>query len=81
VSRLTEREIASQPELWRGAAALVDSVGDELPRPGERVCFIGCGTSLYISQAAAALREAQGYGEADAFPASEVPLERDYDLV
>jgi CRISPR-associated protein Cas5a/b/c len=80
VSGLTEREIASQPERWRRAAALVDSVGDELPRPGERVCFIGCGTSLYISQAAAALREAQGHGEADAFPASEVPLERDYDL-
>jgi fructoselysine-6-P-deglycase FrlB-like protein len=80
VSGLAEREIASQPELWRRAAALVDSIGDELPPPGERVCFIGCGTSLYISQAAAALREAQGYGEADAFPASEVPLERDYDL-
>ncbi|MFL5862283.1 MAG: SIS domain-containing protein [Solirubrobacteraceae bacterium] len=80
MSGLTQREIASQPQLWRRAAALVDSVGDDLPRPGERVCFIGCGTSLYISQAAAALREAQGYGEADAFPASEVPLERDYDL-
>jgi fructoselysine-6-P-deglycase FrlB-like protein len=80
VSGVTEREISSQPELWRRAAALAETVSDELPRPGERVCFIGCGTSLYVSQAAAALREAQGYGEADAFPASEVPVDRDYDL-
>jgi len=77
---VTEREIASQPSLWREAAALAGSVSDLLPRPGERVAFVGCGTSLYVSQAAAALRESLGYGESDAFAASEMPVEREYDL-
>ncbi len=80
MSGVTEREIASQPVLWREAAALAGSVSDVLPLAGARVAFIGCGTSLYVAQAAAALRESLGYGESDAFPASEVPIERDYDL-
>jgi fructoselysine-6-P-deglycase FrlB-like protein len=80
VSGVTEREIASQPALWLEAAALADSVSDVLPLAGARVAFIGCGTSLYVAQAAAALRESLGYGESDAFPASEMPVEREYDL-
>ena len=44
------------------------------------MAFVGCGTSLYVAQAAAALRESLGYGESDAFPASEMPVEREYDL-
>jgi fructoselysine-6-P-deglycase FrlB-like protein len=80
VSGVTEREIASQPALWRQAASLAEEVAGALPRPGERVAFVGCGTSLYISQAAAALRESLGHGESDAFAASEMPAEREYDL-
>jgi fructoselysine-6-P-deglycase FrlB-like protein len=80
VSGVTEREIASQPQLWRQAASLAEEVAGALPRPGERVAFVGCGTSLYISQAAAALRESLGHGESDAFAASEMPAEREYDL-
>ena len=40
---------------------------------------IGCGSSLNVAHCYAALREAAGQGETDAFPASEVPTTRDYD--
>jgi len=52
-----------------------------LPRRGERVCVIGCGTSLFMGQAFAAHREARCGSETDAFPASEMPRNRRYDLV
>ena len=42
---------------------------------------MGCGTSLHIASAIAALREARGSGETDAFPASEFPIHRRYDRV
>jgi CRISPR-associated protein Cas5a/b/c len=71
-------EIASQPETW--ARALDMSVA-ELPAPGQRVAVIGCGTSYYMAQAYAALREAAGHGETDPFPASEFPATRRYDRI
>ncbi len=77
----TEHEVASQPETWRRAVACVPQVANALPTSGERVAVVGCGTSLYISRAFAALREARGHGETDAFPASEFPTARRYDLV
>ena len=43
--------------------------------------MIGCGTSLYMGQAWAALREARGHGRTDAFAASELPAGRAYDVV
>lgn len=43
--------------------------------------MVGCGTSFYIAQAYAALRESLGLGETDAFPASEAPRARTYDVV
>ncbi len=52
-----------------------------LPGPGARAVAVGCGTSYYMAQAYAALREQAGLGETDAFPASEVPLSRGYDHV
>ena len=45
-----------------------------LPQPGERVAVVGCGTSWFMAQAYAALREASGQGETDAFAAIGVPL-------
>jgi fructoselysine-6-P-deglycase FrlB-like protein len=45
------------------------------------VCAIGCGTSLYMAQAWAALRESRGHGRTDAFAASEMPAGRSYDVV
>ncbi len=74
-----EREIASQPSCWRQAASREPSVREALPAPGTRVAVIGCGTSLFVAQAYATLREALGKGETDAFPASEVPTGRAYD--
>ena len=52
-----------------------------LPAAGARVAAVGCGTSLYMAQAYATLREWAGRGETDAFPASEAPLERRYEEV
>ncbi|WP_030451435.1 SIS domain-containing protein [Herbidospora cretacea] len=75
----TESEIASQPALWARAADLAASA--PLPRPGERVAVVGCGTSWFVAQAYAALRESAGQGETDAFAASEFPLGRAYDRV
>jgi fructoselysine-6-P-deglycase FrlB-like protein len=75
-----EQEIASQPAVWRRAAKLSAERVDVLPAPHRRVAFLGCGTSLYVGQAVAAAREAAGHGESDAFPASEMPLGRRYDL-
>jgi fructoselysine-6-P-deglycase FrlB-like protein len=76
-----EREIASQPDRWRRATALASEVAGDLPSPGERVAAVGCGTSLFMAQAYAGLRESSGGGETDAFPASEVPIGRRYDVV
>ncbi|MEU2432954.1 sugar isomerase [Streptomyces sp. NPDC007861] len=74
-------ELASQPDCWNRAADLAASRAELLPAKGERVAFVGCGTSLYMSQAAAALREGAGHGESDAFAASEFPDGRAYDRV
>jgi len=77
----TEVEIASQPDCWAQAAELAPAVHDVLPVRGERVAVVGCGTSWFVAQAYAALREAAGLGETDAFAASEAPLGRRYDRV
>src|ERR1700728_3418815 len=77
----TEAEIASQPDCWRRAAALLPAVAGLLPAPGERVAVVGCGTSWFIAQAYAVAREAAGQGETDAFAASEMPLGRRYDRI
>ncbi|MEQ4207661.1 SIS domain-containing protein [Actinopolymorpha sp. B17G11] len=74
-------EIASQPDCWRQAVMLADKTGTMLPRPGERVAILGCGTSLFIGQSYAALREAAGHGETDAYAATEFPQGRRYDRV
>ncbi|MFI5926119.1 SIS domain-containing protein [Micromonospora sp. NPDC051543] len=74
-----DAEIASQPDCWREAASLSDAVRDDLPRPGERVAVVGCGTSWFMAMAYAARREQAGQGETDAFQASEFPAGRRYD--
>ena len=81
-STYVEAEIASQPDCWRRAAAVASSpAAAALPLPGERVAVVGCGTSLYMAQAYAVLRETAGQGETDAFAASEFPFGRPYDRV
>jgi fructoselysine-6-P-deglycase FrlB-like protein len=73
--------VASQPACWLRAAGLAPSVSRLLPAPGERVAVTGCGTSWFIAQSYAALREEAGQGETDAFAASEMPVRRPYDRV
>ncbi|WP_053645892.1 sugar isomerase [Streptomyces sp. XY431] len=77
----TSAEIASQPETWTHAARSAGSHTDALPRRGERVAVVGCGTSWFMAHAYAQLRESGGHGETDAFAASEFPLGRGYDRV
>ena len=69
------REIASQPSCWRQAVAQAANSADLLPRPGERVAVVGCGTSWFMGMAYAALRERDG-SLTDAFAASEFPVAR-----
>jgi fructoselysine-6-P-deglycase FrlB-like protein len=76
-----EDELNSQPECWARAASEAAQHGHALPVPGERVAIVGCGTSYFMAQAAAVLREAAGQGETDAFAASEFPHGRAYDRV
>ncbi|MGS2619420.1 SIS domain-containing protein [Micromonospora sp. LZ34] len=76
-----EEEIASQPECWQRGIALAGSLAEQLPRHGERVAVVGCGTSWFMAMAYAGLRERAGHGETDAFAASEFPRERRYDRV
>ena len=82
-------EITDQPACWRRVVELTAPaagsgglpVTASLPRPGERVAVLGCGTSWFMAQAYAALRESRGQGETDAFATSEWPSGRTYDRV
>ncbi|WP_426569986.1 SIS domain-containing protein [Streptomyces canus] len=76
-----EDELTGQPECWTRAATEVARHSGELPRRGERVAIVGCGTSFFMAQAAAALREGAGHGETDAYAASEFPHHRAYDRI
>jgi fructoselysine-6-P-deglycase FrlB-like protein len=76
-----EDELTSQPECWERAEAEAVRHSGALPARGERVAIIGCGTSYFMAQAAAVLRESAGQGETDAFAASEFPRGRSYDRV
>jgi fructoselysine-6-P-deglycase FrlB-like protein len=80
-STFVDAEIASQPETWRRAAELVPAVSDGLPRRGERVAVVGCGTSWFIAMSYAVLRENAGHGVTDAFAGSEYPASRSYDRI
>ncbi|MBZ2195071.1 SIS domain-containing protein [Occultella gossypii] len=77
----TAIEVASQPGTWREALALHASGLRGLPAAGERVAVIGCGTSWFMAQSYAVLREQAGQGETDAFTATEFPAGRAYDRI
>ena len=75
----TLREIYSQPEVWRNCLNTLDRLkleplfGDKDPRSHEWI-FIGCGTSYYLAQAAAATFATLLSAPARAVPASEILL-------
>jgi glutamine---fructose-6-phosphate transaminase (isomerizing) len=77
----TMGEVISQPATWQIALGRVPELKDVLVVPGERVLAIGCGTSAFVAQAFARLREGAGFGETDAAYASEMPVDREYDRV
>ena len=78
---ITAMEIDSQPDTWRAALTLRDEAARVLGRAGERVLVIGCGTSAFVAESFALLREAAGLGETDAAYASEPRPWRPYDAV
>lgn len=73
-------ELASQPEAWRRAAGMI-AEQNLLPATGARIAVVGCGTSWFVAQSYAWLREAGGQGRTDAFAASEAFIDRDYDAI
>ncbi len=76
-----DREIASQPDIWRKVAAIAPSFAGLLPAHGERVAAVGCGSSWFMSMAYAGVREAAGHGETDYYAGSEFNYERKYDRI
>lgn len=81
MSAHANKEIFSQPEIWRQAIAAYQEFAHLLPKKGERVAFVGCGTSWFMSMIAATRREELGLGESDAFTASEFQFDRKYDRI
>src|ERR1700733_13258326 len=77
----TAVEVASQPEVWREALQLTDHARRELAAPGERMLVLGCGTSWFVAQCIAELRESAGLGETAAVGASEYVPRRRYDRI
>ena len=78
---ITQLEISSQPAIWREALGRVDEGRELLGRRGENVLVLGCGTSAFVAESFAALREQAGWGRTDAAYASEPRSWRDYDAV
>jgi fructoselysine-6-P-deglycase FrlB-like protein len=75
-----ESELGSQPDAWQQAIEVARR-SRAFPAAGERVAVVGCGTSWFMAQSYARLREEAGHGETDAWAASEAPLDRAYDAV
>jgi glutamine---fructose-6-phosphate transaminase (isomerizing) len=78
---LTLREVSSQPQVWLQALTHTDQFRDLVAAPGERVLFVGCGTSAFVAQSLAALRDRAGLGQSDWAYASELPQGHSYDQV
>ena len=75
-----EAELASQPDAWERAVGLMAERA-VLPASGERIAVVGCGTSWFMAQSYAVLRESTGHGVTDAYAASEAFVDRDYDAI
>ncbi len=73
-------EAATQPADWITVAARAGEVEPVL-RKGLRVAVLGCGTSWFMAQAFAGLREGAGQGVTEAFAASERRLDRGFHAV
>lgn len=79
IANETSVEINGQPLAWERAA--LDGATGTFPAPGARALVIGCGTSAFVAQSVARLRESRGHGLTDWAYASEMPVGRSYDAV
>jgi glucosamine--fructose-6-phosphate aminotransferase (isomerizing) len=72
----TYREIKSQPEAWSQALEVISASRAALPKAGDydQVIFTGCGSTYYLSLAAAALYQELTGCAARAVPAGELLL-------
>ena len=75
----TWQEILSQPQTWRATldafAAVRPALEDFLDRAGlHQIAVVGCGSTHYLAQAAAAILTHRAGTPAHAFPSSEVWL-------
>lgn len=78
---VTAKEIFSQPTVWAHALERANSARQFFGLPGERVLFIGCGTSAFVAHSLAALREDASMGVSDYAYASEWRGTRAYDRI
>ena len=69
---VTAREVATQPEIWARALGADPESYAALPAEGTPVLVVGCGTSYYVGDAYARLRESAGLGRTRAVIASEL---------
>lgn len=74
-------ETATQPDDWAAVLGRLDEALAVLPKRGDSVAVVGCGTSFFMAQAYAVLRESAGHGRTEAHAASEFPADREYDQV
>src|ERR1051325_11541257 len=70
----TYREIKSQPEAWQNALEIANAASLPDPKQYEQVLFTGCGSTYYLSLAAAALYQELTGRAARAVPAGELLL-------
>ncbi|WP_223624440.1 SIS domain-containing protein [Microbacterium sp. EST19A] len=69
---ITRAELTSQPEIWQQALDLAERHRALLPAAGEKVLIVGCGTSYYIGDSYAYLRNDAGLGRTRAAIPSEL---------
>lgn len=70
----TRAELSSQPDIWAQALGLADAHRALLPAAGEKVLVVGCGTSYYMGDSYAFLRNDAGLGRTRA----AIPRELDW---
>ena len=70
----TYQEIISQPEAWQQALNITRNVSLPVPTDYEQVIFTGCGSTYYLSLAAAALYQELTGRVARAIPGGELLL-------
>ena len=75
LGNVTEDELARQPEIRVRAIALPPDQLGLLPQPGEQVIVIGCGTSNYIGDSIAYLRDDPGSSRTRAAISTELTRE------